>query len=1285
MNSHPPLAAASLLALLCAAPAAFAVNVAGPTFGGAGICGVNAPATLTALGTPRANAGTTANINDGNVATGVDTFGAAAPNSISYVGIRWPFLRADSVKTLTFTMNCFGDGGWFGLSGQPNPVATAGTQLTSTLLIEPTVQITTDGGVTWSAVDATTSYLNQVGPAPGGGVDGHTIGGGPVTFTVTLDTPVSGINGIRLIGENGGWIAGDPNGFLGIRELAVDAGPVVDTDNDGMEDSWETTHGLIVGVDDSLGDAEVPPDGLPNIAEFLANTDPRDPDTDNDGLNDGPEVLTHSTNPHVPDSDGDGLSDGAEVNTHGTNPAIADTDGDGLSDGAEINTHSTSPTNTDSDGDQFPDGLEVTRGFSPSSNTSRPQNIAMAAAGGSGLMGLATAISGGLEVIYSQQGTTAAILNRIVDENTGIVSGAAVAAATRIDTFINDTTTPNPSPRHGNYSFAGVTWATARALPIARVEVTLTCFADGGWWGLTNNRPAATPDVRILQAGNLPTAADMPVVQVTTTTVPAWTTIPATTNYDTAEGVIGHPIGGGPIPSPSGRTISFNITDPAGTASNVTGIRVIGREGGTAGASTISDSRGFFGVSEVVVKDTFSADDLDGDGVANADEILAGSSINLPDTDFDGLSDQLEIVTLTTNPANHDSDGDGFPDRVEQSLNTNPKVATSRPANIARAGIGTSGINNALDADSGTHVAGAQTPAAPAPLYPTFFTPSTNVNDGSLTSRVDTFNASVAFSYAGVRWPHAWPQPVSRVELRMATFFDGGWFGDNSEGPGNGGTLTEAYFDNATAGGPPTIQVTTDGLNWSTTLPGGGTITSDYLAKMIGHVIGNTGGTNPTTAPKCVFTIDPPITAGSIKGLRVIGREGGTASGGFVGIFDLTIQDTTTSNDLDGDGLTNADEVNLHGTDPENADTDGDGLPDGLEVNTYASNPLHPDSDGDQFRDGLEHQFGAHPAQATSFPDNVALLGTAIMGVHGVIDGNPGTPQFQAGVLANINDGNEATRVDTWNTAGGINSYAGILWAVPQTIKTLRMNFATFVDGGWFGDTLAGNPAAGGPLTPAQLLEPTVQISTDGGLTWTTVSHTSDYLTVMNGHLIGGGSVPNPSSRTAVFTLDTAAVVTGVRLIGPEGGTASNGFLGCFELGVGQSPVPGDADNDGLPDAWEISKFGYVHAQHLRMDTDGDGSDNLLECGLGMDPIIEDQPPAGQLEGGYLTMTITKVPGIAYSVLSGSDTTGWSSADTTVLVDNATTLKVRDNTPIATGPRRFLKTDVSPAPLILAE
>lgn len=123
-------------------------------------------------------------------------------------------------------------------------------------------------------------------------------------------------------------------------------------------DAWWNYHiGLTVVGEDPNGDADG--DGLLNKEEKELGTDKKNPDTDGDGLNDGPEVKQYNTNPTKADSDGDGLTDGEEVTSTKTNPNTADTDGDGLNDKAEITQHRTNAVKADSDDDGLNDGTEV--------------------------------------------------------------------------------------------------------------------------------------------------------------------------------------------------------------------------------------------------------------------------------------------------------------------------------------------------------------------------------------------------------------------------------------------------------------------------------------------------------------------------------------------------------------------------------------------------------------------------------------------------------------------------------------------------------------------------------------------------------------------------------------------------------------------------------------------------------------------------------------------------------------------------------------------------------------
>ena len=92
-------------------------------------------------------------------------------------------------------------------------------------------------------------------------------------------------------------------------------------------------------------------------------TDPRQSDTDGDGLNDDADLAANG-NPLDYDTDNDGLSDSLE-NANGLTVNDVDTDADGIVDGAEYNAdvagdgqNANEATNADIDGDGIPDGVE---------------------------------------------------------------------------------------------------------------------------------------------------------------------------------------------------------------------------------------------------------------------------------------------------------------------------------------------------------------------------------------------------------------------------------------------------------------------------------------------------------------------------------------------------------------------------------------------------------------------------------------------------------------------------------------------------------------------------------------------------------------------------------------------------------------------------------------------------------------------------------------------------------------------------------------------------------------
>jgi len=117
-----------------------------------------------------------------------------------------------------------------------------------------------------------------------------------------------------------------------------------DADGDGMPDWWETELGFDP-LDPSDAALDPDSDGLTNLQEFQAGTDPFSADTDGDGLPDAWEVAsgTHPCRADAgEDPDGDGVVNAEEMRA-GTSPVSADTDSDGFPDFVEVYELGTDP------------------------------------------------------------------------------------------------------------------------------------------------------------------------------------------------------------------------------------------------------------------------------------------------------------------------------------------------------------------------------------------------------------------------------------------------------------------------------------------------------------------------------------------------------------------------------------------------------------------------------------------------------------------------------------------------------------------------------------------------------------------------------------------------------------------------------------------------------------------------------------------------------------------------------------------------------------------------------
>jgi hypothetical protein len=189
----------------------------------------------------------------------------------------------------------------------------------------------------------------------------------------------------------------DADGLVAWEEVILGTNPSsADSDSDGMKDGYEFTYQLnpLSGVDAILDSDS---DGLNNISEFKLGLNPRLADTNNngiidsledpdqDGLTNIRELTVTFTAPLQPDTDNDGFNDGWEVrygysalvhngtDSDPTNNLDADPDSDGLLNRTEEQL-GTNPNSSDTDGDGFSDPVENQSGSDPTSAISTPAN-----------------------------------------------------------------------------------------------------------------------------------------------------------------------------------------------------------------------------------------------------------------------------------------------------------------------------------------------------------------------------------------------------------------------------------------------------------------------------------------------------------------------------------------------------------------------------------------------------------------------------------------------------------------------------------------------------------------------------------------------------------------------------------------------------------------------------------------------------------------------------------------------------------------------------------------------
>jgi hypothetical protein len=522
-----------------------------------------------------------------------------------------------------------------------------------------------------------------------------------------------------------------------------------DADNDGLCDGPGTVAGVCVGGEDLNGnglidanesdpfDADTDCDAAGDLEETqVLMTDPNDPDSDNDGLNDGVEVgrtepietqipgaLTTCTNvpvdadndaagfsqsnPLSADSDNDGMPDGVEdrnrdgaiddptASPRETSPSLADSDADGLCDGAlaaagcnageDLNANGTvDPGETDprqpdidTDGDGIVDWIETSAGLDPASADTDGDGLC----DGPLVPAMATCVGG--EDMDADGVVDPGETNPLeADTDCDALSdGEEITLGTNplMDDSDGDLLTD------GLESGVDMPVAGAYGCPTAPVDADPTTTTDpvvrdtdgdglgDGLEDLDRNGALAAPNPGGLQE-----------------------TDPELADTD-GDGVCDGPATVGACVS--GEDINRNgRTDPGETDPRVVNVDTDG-DGLDDG-----DETNTYGTNPNVA-------DTDGDGLDDGDEVGRATDPLSIDTDCDGVTDGDEVNTHGTDPLRTDTDGDGLSDGIE--LGTSCTVGTQTDASCTSCvADGDNGVTTTLptnpDSDGDGVVDGAE-------------------------------------------------------------------------------------------------------------------------------------------------------------------------------------------------------------------------------------------------------------------------------------------------------------------------------------------------------------------------------------------------------------------------------------------------------------------------------------------------------------------------------------------------------------------------------------------------
>ena len=282
------------------------------------------------------------------------------------------------------------------------------------------------------------------------------------------------------------------------------------------------------------------------------------------------------------------------------------------------------------------------------------------------------------------------------------------------------------------------------------------------------------------------------------------------------------------------------------------------------------------------------------------------------DSDNDGLSNYQEIIVLGTDPADFDSDDDGYSDGQEQDEGTNPNESGSYPIRS----LVTERVNNGAISGSGTYALGEEIVVTATP-------------DAGFTFSWWSGNASGSVNPLSV---------IMTSDLSIGAAFAP----DNRDSDGDGlGNFSELKIHNTDPNNPDSDgDGFNDGLEISEqTNPN---VSDLFPTRTIGIKESSNGfiegeGTYPLGATIEVTAVPSSGYLFSTWVGDVVGTEN-PLSFKISANLDVKANFERDERDSDLDGLSNYQEIVVYNTDPSDLDSDGDGFNDGSEI-SEGSNP----------------------------------------------------------------------------------------------------------------------------------------------------------------------------------------------------------------------------------------------------------------------------------------------------------------------------------------------------------